>query len=314
MAMGIWLPGGGGADLDVITAGAGDVLAGKVIVDKDGEPLAGTLALSGNASDGQVLNGQTYYNTDAKTKRIGTMPNRGAVSRSLAINGSYTIPAGYHNGSGKVSQSIPTQGGSTTTPGTANKTIVAAGRYVSGNIVVVGDPDLKAENIKKGVTIFGITGTHEGFVPGPLEIYNRGSWGSGYSQNDVTLYRYRGNGSIYFEPSAIRVNGYATGNNAATFGIDVFKNNNKNISAYSTFNAIVKARVDEFDATMYLYLKSPNDVTIASKAYKTTGSEVTVSLDISNQNITGYFEIGLVRSMGASLDEVDAYVHKLWFT
>ena len=36
----IWLPGGaGGADLDVITAGAGDVLSGKVIVDKEGEPL-----------------------------------------------------------------------------------------------------------------------------------------------------------------------------------------------------------------------------------------------------------------------------------
>ena len=40
----IWLPGGaGGADLDVITAGAGDVLSGKVIVDKEGEPLTGML-------------------------------------------------------------------------------------------------------------------------------------------------------------------------------------------------------------------------------------------------------------------------------
>lgn len=40
----IWMPGGGGgADLDIITAGAGDVLAGKVIVDKEGEPVAGTM-------------------------------------------------------------------------------------------------------------------------------------------------------------------------------------------------------------------------------------------------------------------------------
>lgn len=40
----VWMPGGGGgADLDVITAGAGDVLAGKVIVDKEGEPVAGTM-------------------------------------------------------------------------------------------------------------------------------------------------------------------------------------------------------------------------------------------------------------------------------
>lgn len=161
MARAIWLPGGGGADLDVVTADAGDVLAGKVIVGPDGEPLTGTLALSGNASDGQVLSGQTYYNTDAKTKRIGTMPNRGAVNQSLAINGSYTIPAGYHNGSGKVTQSIPTQGGSTTTPGTANKTIVAANRYVSGNINVAGDPNLIAANIVKGKTIFGVPGSAE---------------------------------------------------------------------------------------------------------------------------------------------------------
>ena len=131
MARAIWLPGGGGADLDVVTADAGDVLAGKVIVGPDGEPLTGTLALSGNASDGQVLSGQTYYNTDAKTKRTGTMPNRGAVNQSLAINGSYTIPAGFHNGSGKVTQSVKTKGAQTYTPGTTNQTI-AAGQYLTG--------------------------------------------------------------------------------------------------------------------------------------------------------------------------------------
>ena len=40
----IWtFGGGGGADLDAVTAGAGNVEAGKVIVDPDGEPLNGTL-------------------------------------------------------------------------------------------------------------------------------------------------------------------------------------------------------------------------------------------------------------------------------
>ena len=46
---------------------------------------------------------------------------------------------------------IPTQGGSTIPPGTSNKTAVSAGRYVSGNIVVAGDGDLIAGNIKRGV-------------------------------------------------------------------------------------------------------------------------------------------------------------------
>ena len=174
--MGIWLPGGGGADLDVVTADAGDVLAGKVIVGPDGEPLTGTLALSGNASDGQVLSGQTYYNTDAKTKRTGTMPNRGAVNQSLAINGSYTIPAGYHNGSGKVTQDIPTKGAQTYTPGTTNQTI-AANQYLTGPQTIKGDPNLKAENIKKGVSIMGITGSYEGAIPEKYYIWTGGAWG-----------------------------------------------------------------------------------------------------------------------------------------
>lgn len=180
MARAIWLPGGGGADLDVVTADAGDVLAGKVIVGPDGEPLTGTLALSGNASDGQVLSGQTYYNTDTKTKRTGTMPNRGAVNQSLAINGSYTIPAGYHNGSGKVTQNIPTKGAQTYTPGTANQTI-AAGQYLTGAQTIKGEPNLKPENIKKGVSIMGIIGTWEGIVSNPYYLWNRGSFKNGQS-------------------------------------------------------------------------------------------------------------------------------------
>lgn len=39
--------GGAGAELGSVTAGAGDVLAGKVIVDKNGNPITGTLANNG---------------------------------------------------------------------------------------------------------------------------------------------------------------------------------------------------------------------------------------------------------------------------
>ena len=40
----------GGADLDVITAAASDVRKGKVIVDRDGNPLTGTMAEKGAAT------------------------------------------------------------------------------------------------------------------------------------------------------------------------------------------------------------------------------------------------------------------------
>ena len=94
--------GAGGADTSVVTAGAGDILSGKVIVDADGNPLTGTLALVGDAAEGHVLVGKTFYNTDAKTKKTGTMIDQGAKTSSLNCGGSYTIPAGYHNGSGKI--------------------------------------------------------------------------------------------------------------------------------------------------------------------------------------------------------------------
>lgn len=56
-----------------VTAGAGDILTGKVIVDKTGKQVA------------------------------GTMPNNGAVEKTLDITTpSYTVPAGYHNGKGIV--------------------------------------------------------------------------------------------------------------------------------------------------------------------------------------------------------------------
>ena len=63
------------ADTSVVTAGAADVLANKVIVDASGATVA------------------------------GTMKNNGAVAATidgLSVT-SYTVPAGYHSGSGTVS-------------------------------------------------------------------------------------------------------------------------------------------------------------------------------------------------------------------
>lgn len=65
-----------------------------------------TLPLStyGNASASSVLSGSTFTSSAGLTAS-GTMTNRGAVSTTISPGGSYTIPAGYHNGSGKVSAS-----------------------------------------------------------------------------------------------------------------------------------------------------------------------------------------------------------------
>lgn len=95
-------------DISGVTATAADVLANKVIITSDGETVA------------------------------GTMPNNGAVSKTLdatTSNQSYTIPAGYHNGKGSVNISLeeksatPTKSAQTITPTTGkvlSKVSVAA--------------------------------------------------------------------------------------------------------------------------------------------------------------------------------------------
>ena len=60
----------------------------------------GKLALA-TAGAGDVLSGKTYYSGD-KDLKTGEMPNNGAWGATVSPTKSVTIPAGYHNGSGKV--------------------------------------------------------------------------------------------------------------------------------------------------------------------------------------------------------------------
>lgn len=80
------------------------------------------------AAGGDILSGKTAFIGAGEV--TGSMPNNGAVSPTLSTkDGKYTIPAGYHNGSGTVSISTTEQG-----------------KIISGNI-------------KSGVTILGVAGS-----------------------------------------------------------------------------------------------------------------------------------------------------------
>jgi len=66
----------------------------------------------------------------------GTMANNGAVSKALNAGGSYTIPAGYHNGSGKViANSLASQTSATATQNNLLKGYTAwvNGSKITGN-------------------------------------------------------------------------------------------------------------------------------------------------------------------------------------
>lgn len=79
----------------------------------------------GNAGAAQVLSPYTFSNATG-VGIAGAMPNKGAVTAALNAGGTYTIPAGYHNGAGKVTaNSLSSQ-----TDGTATAAHILAGMIV----------------------------------------------------------------------------------------------------------------------------------------------------------------------------------------
>ena len=92
----------------------------------------GALSSDVTASKANVLAGTKTITSDSANAVVdGTMVNRGTINHTLSINGSYTIPQGYHSGSGKVSQSVSTKGAATYYATTADQTI-AANQYLTG--------------------------------------------------------------------------------------------------------------------------------------------------------------------------------------
>lgn len=74
-----------------------------------GQYLSGTQTISavtGTAVVANVLSGKTF-NSASGINLTGTMTNRGTVASAITTQGgSYTIPSGYHSGSGKVTASF----------------------------------------------------------------------------------------------------------------------------------------------------------------------------------------------------------------
>ena len=84
-----------------------------------------------------------------------------SVSSSGLITASSTQTAGYVSAGTKSStKQLTTKGATTYTPNTSNQTI-SSGTYLTGTQTIKGDSNLVASNIKKNVSIFGVTGTLE---------------------------------------------------------------------------------------------------------------------------------------------------------
>ena len=123
-------------DLTGDTVTADKMLKGFTAHDKSGATVTGTCEYDVNSSDATaavagILKGKTAYARGIKL--VGTMPNNGSVTGTISTKSQeYTVPQGYHDGSGKVSISADEQA------------------------------KLVAENIRNGVTILGVLGTMSG--------------------------------------------------------------------------------------------------------------------------------------------------------
>lgn len=152
--------GGGGLDPDDCTATPAQVLEGHTAgVNGDDDPVEGTMPYQ--KQEGTLNCGQSSiilpgYHDGTRSISANSLASQTPGTASAA--NIYPGQTAWVNGN-KVTGTMATQGGGTYTAGTADKTVVPANRFVTGNVVVKGDANLTAGNIKKGVKIMGITGT-----------------------------------------------------------------------------------------------------------------------------------------------------------
>ena len=120
-------------DLTADTVTADKLLSGTKAHGANGEQLVGTCTYDANTQDAtataaEILSGKTAYNKGNKV--TGSMKNNGAVSGTISTKtGAYTVPQGYHDGSGKV------------------------------QIDSTEQAKLIPANIREGVTVLGVAGT-----------------------------------------------------------------------------------------------------------------------------------------------------------
>lgn len=94
-------------DLTSDTVAADKLLTGFTAHGKDGELITGTCSFDADTGDAtaqadEILLSKTAYVNGSKV--TGTMPNNGAVTGTInTVAGKYTVPMGFHDGSGKVS-------------------------------------------------------------------------------------------------------------------------------------------------------------------------------------------------------------------
>lgn len=102
-------------------------------------------------------------------ENIGQISSGADTSDATATPGDILAPKTAYTAAGKVEGIVPTLPARTITPGTAPQTI-ANGQYLGGTQTIQGDTNLTSNNIRKGVSIFGVAGAMESSFQATLTV------------------------------------------------------------------------------------------------------------------------------------------------
>lgn len=217
--------GSGGTDLPTLQnpGDADKLLAGYQLIDQSGQAVTGTIpskAASDLTASGATVTVPAGYYAAQASKSVATATQATpsiAVNSSGKITASATQAAGYVAAGTKTStMQMTVQAAKTWTPGTSDQTL-ASGKYLTGTQTIKGDGNLKAANIVKGVSIFGVTGTAESGGGGADTLIDGSLTSVESDATSVRNYAFYGCSKLVTAslPKATSIGTYAFNNNTA---------------------------------------------------------------------------------------------------
>ena len=268
--------GGGGVDLDVITAGPEDVLAGKVIVDKNGEPLTGTMAAQGNWNFSELVAGSAVTVPGGKHGGGGKVTAKSLASQTPGTSAAGHILAGrtaWVNGS-KITGTIPSQAGGTLTPSTSAVTANCSGKYMTSNYTIPAFALPPANALRKGYsyTLYGktVTGTLEQWLSSPADV-------TGNETGATKIGTSTGFFSWITSPKSINV--FCGSNGGSTLGR---LNTAVNVSSYKYLKLFVPRAYDKSGSQYYTKVGISLQADGSGVTY---GAEVLANSTVTNFNV-----------------------------
>ena len=310
------ISGGGGGNLDEITASAEHVKSPYTFMNSEGDIEEGTMVDRENWGAAVGMNDHVAvpegYHDGSGEVYGPTVTQRGAWTSRLGINGKAMIPEGYHNGNGYVDQAISTLGEQKVVPKLSRHTLWTANQYMTGNVIIEPIPNQKnastravsngvnqqglyfyipegyylpdgtgnswvyqtlaevakalgitADKIKKGVTLCGVVGTFEGWVPVATDLYYNGQNVAGFKAGNAATVDY-----VSFDNNQITVN----------YGARMILESTKTYDVRSYSRMIIEGNLILSSSGTEVSVDSKDGQEIMAVSYSGTHSSITIDI------------------------------------